>query len=88
MHTALKVPSMGVPQRFLKSGCRRSAQQTGWSGGLFSLGPVSGRGGVGEGTTCSTPAAEGWPTGVPQPARPIEREAGAGELIFTVGKRR
>lgn len=59
MHTALKVPSMGVPQRFLKSGCRRSAQQTGWSGGLFSLGPVSGRGGVGEGTTCSTPAAEG-----------------------------
>lgn len=49
MHTALKVPSMGVPQCFLKSGCRRSAQQTGWSGGLFSLGPVSGRGGVGWG---------------------------------------
>lgn len=46
MHTALKVPSMGVPQCFLKSGCRRSTQQTGWSGG-------------GQGTTCSTPAAEG-----------------------------
>lgn len=46
MHTALKVPSMGVPQCFLKSGCRRSTQQTGWGGG-------------GQGTTCSTPAAEG-----------------------------
>lgn len=61
MHTALKVASMGVPQCFLKSGCRRSTQQTGWGGGLLSLDPVSGRGwgGGGQGTTCSTPAAEG-----------------------------
>lgn len=29
VHTAVKVPSMGVPQCFLKLGCRRSTRQTG-----------------------------------------------------------
>lgn len=74
MHTTLKVPSMGVPQCFLKSGCRRSTQQTGWGGGLLSLDPVSGRGwgGVGEGRAQLAPPQQlrGWPAGVPPACSP------------------